>query len=136
MLFRRWFLPSSIEVSVRAIFSFEVSGTAQQPPEIESAPVTSGDKPYVFDTAEQPKIRVTIVARVLSALFVSGGGHMSGDAVVEFGNSLEAGHATQSQCWARPSLRCGESAFAACTAQRASRLALTRRRSRVLPWPA
>jgi len=116
MLIRRRFLPSSMAVSVLPKFSFEVSGTAQQRPEIGIAPVTSGDKPYVFDKAAQHKVHVTVVARVLSSLFVSGRAHMSGDAVVEFGNSLEAGHATQSQCRADLSLRCGESAFAACTA--------------------
>ncbi len=77
MLFHRRFLPSSIAVSVLAMLAFEISGTAQQPPDIGIAPVTLGDKPYVFDTAEQHKIRVTIVARGLehpfSLAFLPGG---------------------------------------------------------------
>ena len=36
---------------------------AQQPPQIGVAPVALSDTPYVFDTAEQHRIRVTVVAR-------------------------------------------------------------------------
>jgi glucose/arabinose dehydrogenase len=41
-----------------------INGSAQQPP-LGIAPVTLGDKPYVFDTAEQHQIRVTVIARGL-----------------------------------------------------------------------
>jgi glucose/arabinose dehydrogenase len=37
--------------------------TAQQQPQLGVAPVTLSDTPYVFDTAEQHRIRVTVVAR-------------------------------------------------------------------------
>jgi glucose/arabinose dehydrogenase len=42
---------------------------AQQPPPIGIAPVTLGATPYVFDTAEQHRIRVTVVVRGLSHPF-------------------------------------------------------------------
>src|SRR3972149_2666525 len=38
-------------------------GLAQRPPQIGIAPVTVSDQPYVFDTAEQHKVRVVVVAR-------------------------------------------------------------------------
>lgn len=40
-------------------------GRAQQPPPIGIAAVTVGDGPYVFDTAEQHRLRVVVVARGL-----------------------------------------------------------------------
>jgi glucose/arabinose dehydrogenase len=36
---------------------------AQQPPQIGIAPVTLGSEPYVFDTAEQHKIKVSLLAK-------------------------------------------------------------------------
>jgi len=36
---------------------------AQQPPQIGIAPVTLGSEPYVFDTAEQHKIKVSVLAK-------------------------------------------------------------------------
>ena len=46
-----------------------VSGTAQQPPPIGAAPVSLTSTPYVFDTAEQHKIKVTVVAKGLARPF-------------------------------------------------------------------
>jgi aldose sugar dehydrogenase len=46
-----------------------VPGTAQQPPPIGAAPVTLASTPYVFDTAEQHKIKVTVVAKGLARPF-------------------------------------------------------------------
>jgi glucose/arabinose dehydrogenase len=46
-----------------------VSGTAQQPPPIGAAPVSLTSTPYVFDTAEQHKIKVTVVAKSLARPF-------------------------------------------------------------------
>ena len=43
--------------------------SAQQPPPIGIAPVTLTGGPYVFDTAEQHKIRVSVVARGLAHPF-------------------------------------------------------------------
>ena len=45
------------------------SGTAQQPPPIGAAPVTLTTTPYVFDTAEQHKIKITVVANGLARPF-------------------------------------------------------------------
>jgi glucose/arabinose dehydrogenase len=42
---------------------------AQQPPEIGAAPVALASSPYVFDTAEQHKIKVTVVAKGLPRPF-------------------------------------------------------------------
>ena len=46
-----------------------VSGLAQQPPQIGIAPVAVTNQPYTFDTAEQHKIRVVVVARGLAHPF-------------------------------------------------------------------
>jgi glucose/arabinose dehydrogenase len=45
------------------------SSPAQQAPELGIAPVTLGDEPYTFDTAEQHKIRVTAIVRGLNHPF-------------------------------------------------------------------
>lgn len=45
------------------------SGAAQQPPPIGAAPVTLASAPYVFDTAEQHRIKVTVVAKGLARPF-------------------------------------------------------------------
>jgi glucose/arabinose dehydrogenase len=45
------------------------SVVAQAPPQIGIAPVTVGAGPFTFDTAEQHKLRVTVVARGLSHPF-------------------------------------------------------------------
>jgi glucose/arabinose dehydrogenase len=45
------------------------AAVAQQPPEIGIAPVALGPGPYVFDTAEQHRIRVDVVVRGLSHPF-------------------------------------------------------------------
>jgi glucose/arabinose dehydrogenase len=45
------------------------SAAAQQPPPIGAAPVTLSSTPYVFDTAEQHKIKVSVVARGLARPF-------------------------------------------------------------------
>jgi aldose sugar dehydrogenase len=42
-----------------------VAAHAQQPPDLGIAPVKVGDRPYVFDTAEQHGIRVSVVVRGL-----------------------------------------------------------------------
>lgn len=42
---------------------------AQQPPQIGAAPVTLSSAPYVFDTAEQHKIKVTVVAKGMARPF-------------------------------------------------------------------
>jgi glucose/arabinose dehydrogenase len=44
-------------------------GLAQQPPPIGAAPVTLANAPYLFDTAEQHKIEVTVVAKGLARPF-------------------------------------------------------------------
>nr|WP_166175248.1 PQQ-dependent sugar dehydrogenase [Altererythrobacter segetis] len=44
-------------------------GPAQQPPAIGAAPVTLSSTPYVFDTAEQHQIKVTVVAKGLARPF-------------------------------------------------------------------
>jgi glucose/arabinose dehydrogenase len=45
------------------------AAVAQQPPPIGIAPVTLGTAPYVFDTAEQHKVRVDVVVRGLAHPF-------------------------------------------------------------------
>jgi glucose/arabinose dehydrogenase len=45
------------------------SGTAQQPPPIGAALVTLTTTPYLFDTAEQHKIKITVVANGLARPF-------------------------------------------------------------------
>src|SRR4051812_37904328 len=45
------------------------AGLAQQPPPIGAAPVTLSATPYVFDTAEQHKIKVTVLAKGLARPF-------------------------------------------------------------------
>jgi aldose sugar dehydrogenase len=40
-----------------------VGAPAQQPPPVGIAPVTLGSEPYVFDTAEQHKIKVSVLAK-------------------------------------------------------------------------
>ena len=55
-------------VAVLTAFTFTVV-VAQQGPQVGIAPVTLGAAPYVFDTAEQHKIRVTVVVRGLAHPF-------------------------------------------------------------------
>jgi glucose/arabinose dehydrogenase len=65
---------------------------AQQPPNIGIAPVTLTESSYVFDTAEQHKIRVTVVAKGLKHPF-SVAFLPSGDALVsERGADLRLVH--------------------------------------------
>jgi glucose/arabinose dehydrogenase len=45
------------------------AAAGQQPPPIGAAPVTLASTPYVFDTAEQHKIKVTVVAKGLARPF-------------------------------------------------------------------
>ena len=45
------------------------AAAGQQPPPIAAAPVTLASTPYVFDTAEQHKIKVTVVAKGLARPF-------------------------------------------------------------------
>jgi len=45
------------------------SAAAQQPPPIGAAPVALASTPYVFDTAEQHRIKVTVVAKGLARPF-------------------------------------------------------------------
>ena len=57
-------------VSAMALVGLAVTAVAQQQqPDIGIVPVTLGGEPYVFDTAEQHRIRVTIVARGLAHPF-------------------------------------------------------------------
>src|SRR5688572_28293895 len=76
------FVESVMERRERAFVRRELSGamlaamlmavtpaTAQQPPPIGIAPVTLSAGPYVFDTAEQHKIRVDVVVRGLAHPF-------------------------------------------------------------------
>lgn len=58
----RWLVPASLVAAVSAALM------AQQPPPIGIAPVTVAG-PYTFDTAEQHRIRVVVVARGLSHPF-------------------------------------------------------------------
>src|SRR5690348_8519462 len=53
--------------SVATLFSF--AGWTQQPPNIGIAPVTLTESSYTFDTAEQHKIRVVVVAKGLNHPF-------------------------------------------------------------------
>jgi aldose sugar dehydrogenase len=57
---------ASLAVTVSLAFS---AASAQQPPNIGIAPVTLTDNSYVFDTAEQHRIRVVVVARGLKHPF-------------------------------------------------------------------
>jgi glucose/arabinose dehydrogenase len=52
-----------------ALASWAGDGAAQQQPDLGIAPVTLADTPYVFDTAEQHKIRVSVIARGLAHPF-------------------------------------------------------------------
>src|SRR3954469_15444248 len=52
-----------------AALLISVQSEAQQPPNIGIAPVTLNENTYVFDTAEQHKIRVTVVAKGLNHPF-------------------------------------------------------------------
>src|SRR5262245_58135245 len=60
-------------VAVGLVFSLALSlaapVVAQQPPNIGIAPVKLTESSYVFDTAEQHKIRVVVVAKGLSHPF-------------------------------------------------------------------
>ena len=58
-----------------AVVVLPVTSTAQQgQPPIGIAPVAVGAGPYVFDTAEQHKIRVVVVASGLNQISVASGG--------------------------------------------------------------
>ena len=46
-----------------AVLLASAGAQAQQPPPIGIAPVTLGSEPYVFDTAEQHKIKVSVLAK-------------------------------------------------------------------------
>ena len=48
-----------------SVVVLSAAAAAQQPPPIGIAPVTLAAGPYVFDTAEQHKIAVSVVARGL-----------------------------------------------------------------------
>jgi glucose/arabinose dehydrogenase len=52
-----------------AFASWAPSGAAQQQPDLGIAPVALADTPYVFDTAEQHKIRVSVLVRGLAHPF-------------------------------------------------------------------
>ena len=54
---------------VATLFVASTATWAQQPPNIGIAPVTLTESAYVFDTAEQHKIRVTVVAKGLKHPF-------------------------------------------------------------------
>ena len=55
-------------LAVTGSLAFPVA-VAQQPPNIGVAPVTLAESSYVFDTAEQHKIRVVVVAKGLKHPF-------------------------------------------------------------------
>lgn len=55
--------------SALLVAAFTVAPVAQQPPPIGIPPVTVGAGPYTFDTAEQHRLRVVVVARGLSHPF-------------------------------------------------------------------
>ena len=68
MLVRTWKAWSVVVISYLSIVT--AAPLAQQnQPQIGIAPVTLSDKPYTFDTAEQHKIRVVVVARGLAHPF-------------------------------------------------------------------
>jgi glucose/arabinose dehydrogenase len=50
-------------------FAMAPAAPGQQPPQIGAAPVTLVSTPYLFDTAEQHKIKVTVVAKGLARPF-------------------------------------------------------------------
>ena len=52
-----------------ALVILAAPGAAQQPPPIGAAPVVLASTPYVFDTAEQHRIKVTVVAKGLARPF-------------------------------------------------------------------
>jgi glucose/arabinose dehydrogenase len=54
-------------ISIAAVMAAALCGSpaAQQQPELGVAPVVLSDQPYVFDTAEQHRIRVSVIARGL-----------------------------------------------------------------------
>ena len=52
--------------SAFCIAAFTSAPLAQKPPPIGIAPVAVGARPYLFDTAEQHRLRVVVVARGLS----------------------------------------------------------------------
>jgi len=54
---------------VLAVVALSTSTLAQQPPQIGIAPVTLTAGPYTFDTAEQHRLRVVVVARGLAHPF-------------------------------------------------------------------
>lgn len=56
-------------LAASGVLAFTLAAWAQQPPPIGIAPVTLSAGPYTFDTAEQHKIRVVIVARGLAHPF-------------------------------------------------------------------
>ena len=56
-----------IVLGVGVVAAVSAAVVAQQPPQIGIAPVTLAAAPYVFDTAEQHKIAVSVVARGLVA---------------------------------------------------------------------
>ena len=68
------------------------SAQAQQPPPVGIAPVTLGSEPYVFDTAEQHKIKVSVLAkgfaRPFAIEFLPGGDLL----IVERGMGLKILH--------------------------------------------
>jgi glucose/arabinose dehydrogenase len=77
---------------VLILFLGAASAWAQQPPNIGIAPVTLTESVYVFDTAEQHKIRVTVVAKGLKHPFAVAP-LPSGDALVsERGTQLRIVH--------------------------------------------
>ena len=57
-------MSKSITATAGAVaLALAATGAAQQPPPIGAAPVTLANTPYVFDTAEQHKIKVSVVAK-------------------------------------------------------------------------
>jgi glucose/arabinose dehydrogenase len=59
-----------VKLSVAALgLAMTAAAAGQQPPPIGAAPVTLASTPYVFDTAEQHKIKVTVVAKGLARPF-------------------------------------------------------------------
>ncbi len=65
MLHSRCLAITAFALSIVILIAIAVTGSAQQPPNIGIAPVVLTDKPYFFDTAEQHRIRVTIVVHGL-----------------------------------------------------------------------
>jgi glucose/arabinose dehydrogenase len=63
-------MSKSITATAGAVaLALAATGAAQQPPPIGAAPVTLANTPYVFDTAEQHKIKVSVVAKGMARPF-------------------------------------------------------------------